>query len=250
MRCPLCEWQTTSPGGPPAADLLGPSPARLSVCARCGSLPEDRELIWFLKYVAKPDPGTKLLDIGPTAARLALAPRLFRELRYTAIDIVAPEGEGSFVPGQRFLVMDVTRLSFSDQAFPLVLAPYVLAEVRSDYMAMWELHRCLHNDGMAVLTEPLFAGKTERYGEWEGEAALLPEENRARPLAWAYGADFLERLEAAGFFVERLDLRAIAGPAAAEEYAFRPVPELILGFKYRASLLRFRERLGAPLGTT
>lgn len=235
MRCPLCDQRTEAPGRPPAEALI--------FCAHCGSRPEERELIWFLQKLAPPAPGTKMLDIGPTATRLRRARELFGDVRYTAIDIVdPPEGPAAFVPGQRFLVMDVTRLSFSEQAFPLILAPFVLAEVRSDYMAMSELHRCLHNDGMAVLTEPIYAGKTERYAEWPGRTDFLPPENANRPLAWAYGEDFFERLEAAGFFVERLNLRSLAG-AAAEEYAFRPKAELILGFKYRASLLAFRERL-------
>lgn len=233
MRCPLCDQQTE---GPPAS-----AGAPGAVCPYCGSRPTDRELAWFLKHIAAPEYGTKILDIGPSEARFTQAARLFPDVRYTAIDRDPREGETPFVPGQRFLVMDVTRLAFSDQAFPVILAPFVLAEVRSDYMAMWELHRCLHNDGFAVLTETLFAGKTERIHEWKGGA--IPAENAGRPLAWAYGEDFLERLEAAGFFVERLNLRALAGAPAAEEYAFRPVPELILGFKYGASLAKFRERL-------
>jgi len=236
MLCPLCRTQSRDPG---------PAPAEAPrLCAHCGSRPEDRELTWFLQSLAPPEPGTKLLDIGPPEARLRQARHLFPGLRYTAIDHDPREGESAaFTPGQRFLVMDVTRLAFSDQAFPLILAPFVLAEVRSDYAAMWELHRCLHNDGMAVLTEPLITTKTKRFAEWEGQAASLPPESRNRPLAWAYGEDFFERLEAAGFFVERLDLRALAGAERAREYAFREVPELILGFKYGEAAAKFRDRL-------
>lgn len=228
MRCPLCGHKEN--GDFAAASWL---------CPTCGSTAEDRELTWFLQHLNPLKEGAKVLDVGPSHARLQLAPRLFSTARYTAIDPIPRGNNAGLKPPHRFLPMDVTRLSFSEQAFDAILCQHVLAEVRSDYMAMWEIHRCLRNEGFAVLTEPLFAGKTARFSEWKGRSTVPPS-CQERPLAWAYGDDFVERLEAAGFFVHRLNLQSFAGAAAAEN-AFRPEPELILGFKFRASLRAFLE---------
>lgn len=227
MRCPLCSHKEN-----------GEIAAAAWTCPTCGSLAEDRELAWFLQQYNPLKDGAKVLDVGPSRARLQLAKKLFPSVRYTAIDPVPRGDNAGLKPPHRFLPMDVTRLSFSEQAFDAILCQHVLAEVRSDYMAMWEIHRCLRNEGFAVLTEPLFAGKTARFSEWKGQT--VPASCQERPLAWAYGEDFMERLEAAGFFVHRLDLKVLAGSAATEN-AFRPDPELILGFKFRASLRAFLE---------
>lgn len=174
-----------------------------------------------------------MLDIAPPRARATQLPKMIEGSRYTAVNW---GGGPPLKMPHRYMAMDPTHLSFSDKCFDLAIASNVLATIRSDFMAMWELHRCLRDDGMAILTEPLRPQKKTK--RMDGER--IPE-GETRPIAWRYGEDYLERLEAAGFFVLRLPLDSL-GP-----YTFH-TPEIFLGFKFKGELEKFEEGLLCKTG--
>lgn len=174
------------------------------------ALSRDEALLSFFPKL-KLGAENKVLDISPTLEQARCFPAAFAPAKYTAIGRhSSPERE------IRFLEMDATRMSFSDHSFDLILCNQVLPYIRSDYQAMSEVHRCLKAKGLAMFNSaPILPGKTQRAAEvFQGAESQDPS------LEWIYGSDYFERLEAAGFFVHRLDHSGA---------------ELVLCFKFRES---------------
>lgn len=162
----------------------------------------------------------KVLDVSPTIYQARKTPEILHNAKYTAI------GKNIKPTGVRFLEMDATRMSFSDSCFDLILCNQVLPYIRSDYQAMSEVHRCLKANGVAMMNSgPILKTKTMRASDFFAEnPEVSPQLNRE----WMYGVDFYERLEAAGFFVHRLQQQRI---------------ELVLCFKFRAAKEKFLKEL-------
>ncbi|MGZ3735693.1 MAG: class I SAM-dependent methyltransferase, partial [Bdellovibrionota bacterium] len=183
-------------------------------------------------------PGAKILDVAPPAPQLAHFPQahFIGDARYTAIaPLRLPEAD-NLKPPHRFLQMDITHLSFSDASFDIIICNHVLPYVRSDFLAMSELHRCLKADGMAFLNVSVGPGKSSRAGEGTG----LPGSGRE----WRYGEDYFERLEAAGLFVLKLPLlKLLDGKPEAAGLPEEPLQ--VVCFKFREPMDRFQA--GLPL---
>jgi hypothetical protein len=207
-------------------------------CPSCNSYPEDRAFARFYRDFVRPglEGVAKILDVAPPGPQLGNFPcaHFIGEARYTAIAPVRlPEAE-SLKPPHRFLEMDITHLSFSDASFEVIICNHVLPYVRSDFLAMSELHRCMKATGMAFLNVSVGPGKSRRAGEGTG----LPGSGRE----WRYGEDYFERLEAAGLFVLKLPLRELL-QGKIESAGLPEEPLQVICFKFRDSMERFRERL-------
>lgn len=206
------------------------------VCPSCGSYPEDRAFAFVFRELARPAPQAKVLDVAPPPSQLAHLPSLLSEARYTAIAPLPLPEANHLRPPHRFLQMDITRLQFSDSSFDVIICNHVLSYVRSDFLAMSEVHRCLKSEGVAFLNASIRPGKSLRAGEGSG----LPGSGRE----WRYGEDYFERLEAAGLFVLRTPLARLVG-AAPEGLGLAPEAEQVFCFKFRHTLEKFAERLPA-----
>jgi SAM-dependent methyltransferase len=220
MGCTLCQAEN-------------PQPLE-AACRRCRSLPEDRAFARFFFQYARPEGAARILDMAPPSPQLACfpTPRFIGEAKYTAVaPVILPEAE-SLRPPHRVLEMDITRLSFSDSNFDFIICNNVLPYVRSDFLAMSEVHRCLKAQGVAFLNVNVHPGKSVRAGEGNG----LPGSGQE----WSYGEDYFERLEAAGLFVQKIpllpllrDLPEARGlPADAQQvvcFKFRDAMEAFLG---------------------
>lgn len=203
-------------------------------CPSCNSYPEDRAFARLFHETVRPrlGAGTKILDVAPPAPQLAnfAQPFFVGEARYTAIaPIRLPDAEAVHLP-HRFLEMSITRLSFSDASFEVIICNHVLPYVRSDFLAMSELHRCLKADGIAFLNVSVGPGKSRRAGEGTG----LPGSGRE----WRYGEDYFERLEAAGLFVLKLPLRKLL-EGRIEEAGLAEEAIQVVCFKFRDAMERF-----------
>jgi hypothetical protein len=211
-------------------------------CPSCNSYPEDRAFARFFRDNVRPHcaPGWKILDVAPPAPQLQFFPRpvFLAEARYTAIAPVRLPDADSVKPPHRFLEMDITRLSFSDASFEVIICNHVLPYVRSDFLAMSELHRCLKAEGMAFLNVSVGPGKSRRAGEGTG----LPGSGRE----WRYGEDYFERLEAAGLFVLKLPLRPLL-EGKIEEAGLPENPMQVICFKFREPMERFAALLWAGI---
>lgn len=239
MQCLLCENRLDP--------LSYGLPTRLGKCAHCGSRPEDRELAWFLERYLRANlgEGSKVLEVWPKEAGRLARKRFLGLARYTAIDSRPHRITRSLEPPHRCLEMEVTRLAFSDHSFELVLCNGVFPFIRSDYQAMAQIHRCLKVNGVAILNVPHPLAKSQKAWEMTPENPLLytDEYRLENGTEWLYGADYFERLEAAGFFHHSLPLLSLVNPKTASEQLFRPDAELILCFKFKDVMEKFVNQL-------
>ncbi len=228
MRCLLCEQKFER------YEDYG-IPARPGKCPSCGAKPRHRELAWFFQRYVKIPEGGKVLEVGPSKIQARFFTKLIEPAKYTAIDIRRLKHHELLKAPHRFMEMDCTRMTFSDQSFDVVLCNHILPFIKSDYQAMSQVHRCLKSQGLAIFNVSLELPKTRRAFEMHDENPNLYtreflEENGTE---WMYGEDYFERLEAAGFFWHRLKLFPLAETNFAREQAFREDAELFLCFKYR-----------------
>lgn len=234
MRCLLCQQNFER------YEEYG-IPPRSGKCPECGAKPRHRELAWFFQRFVKLGEGSKVLEVGPSKIQARYFTQIIEPAKYTAIDIRRLKHHELLKPPHRFMEMDATRMSFSDQSFDVVLCNHILPFIKSDYQAMSQIHRCLKGTGLAVFNVSLELPKTRRAFEMHDEnperyTREFLEENGTE---WMYGEDYFERLEAAGFFWHRLKLAPLADPAFAREQAFRENAELFLCFKFRDTMDAF-----------
>ena len=165
-----------------------------SRCPRCGSLQRQRVLWLFIEretdLLSRP---IRVLQIAPDFAffrRLHKAPR---------VDYVTGDLQMSPMITDR---IDITRIPFGGDSFDLILCSHVLEHVPDDRRALEELHRVLKPDGVALLQHPL----VDEPATDEDPSVTDPQERLRR---WgqsdhvrAYGHDYGQRVQAAGFDLE------------------------------------------------
>jgi SAM-dependent methyltransferase len=219
--------------------LCGQIEPGFAPCPHCGSLPRQRQLAWFVAHRVLLPAGSKVLEIGPAAVQLEYFPKLLGKARYTAVDVLPPSGAHALKAPHRFLEMEATRLTFSDQSFELILASHVFPFIRSDYQAMSQVHRCLKGGGLAIVDANVSVPKTRKASEMaEENPALYSEEfRRENGMEWVYGEDYYERLEAAGFFPFKVSVAELAGKKTAESQGFSG--DILLCFKFRDEAEKF-----------
>jgi SAM-dependent methyltransferase len=200
-HCPVCRSHLRRflpAGTPPRADAL---------CPICHAL-ERHRLVWL--YFRR---RTDLFDGRPkrmlhVAPERPLAERLAKLafLDYRSGDLDSPAARER---------IDVTAIPYPDDSFDVIYCSHVLEHVPEDRKAMAELCRVLRPGGWAVLQVPINGATT--FEDWSVQTAAERERVFGQ---WdhvrIYGADYKDRLAAAGFvvrvdpFVRQLDARVIA----------------------------------------
>ncbi len=202
VTCPVCEhsfdafkddWNRTG-----------------ALCWRCGS--HERHRAQWLLLERRPrllGEARSLLHFSPEwciSRRLKARPGL----RYVTADL-DPEGVD--------LRLDVTALDLPDDAFDAVLCSHVLEHVDDDAQAMRELRRVTAPGGFCLVMVPLALDREHTY---EDPSITSPED---RELAFLqhdhvrlYAPDVADRLRAAGFDVEIVDMVAEVGTEEAARY--------------------------------
>ena len=104
-------------------------------------------------------------------------------------------------------VVDITDIPFDDNTFDLIMCTHVLEHIPDDKKAMSELYRVLKpNEGVALLTVPIGNRATTlekpEYNTPELRSKYYGQWDHVR----RYGADYPERLKAAGFSVEEITM--------------------------------------------
>jgi predicted SAM-dependent methyltransferase len=107
---------------------------------------------------------------------------------------------------------DITKLSFGDRTFDLVVANHVLEHVKEDQAAMSELLRVLKPGGLAVLQTPYsekLANTFEDPGICDDESRLQAygQEDHVR----LYGRDLFAKLAGIGFIPKVLTHDTVLG---------------------------------------
>ncbi|HET8728169.1 MAG TPA: methyltransferase domain-containing protein [Alphaproteobacteria bacterium] len=198
LECPIC--------GARALRFLpfGLRGRRNACCPGCGSV-ERHRLLWL--YL---DRETNILTgrhrVLHTAPEACLEPRLraLPNLDYTSVDRFNPFAD---------VREDLTRLSFADASFDVVLTSHVLEHIPNDRAAIAEMARVLRPGGLAIVMVP-FDPKCAVSPE--GADIASPAERMARfghPYHYRfYGRDLVDRLSAAGFAVEHMSSKRLLTP--------------------------------------
>jgi SAM-dependent methyltransferase len=102
---------------------------------------------------------------------------------------------------------DITRVPLADASYDVVIAHHVLEHIDDDRRAMSELLRLLIPGGVAILSVPINASRSQTY---ENPAITTPGERfvhfSGEDHKRYYGLDFADRLAAAGFHVDTFRL--------------------------------------------
>jgi SAM-dependent methyltransferase len=116
-----------------------------------------------------------------------------------------------FTPGYTYPAhvqnMNVLDLPFEDHHFDLVICNHVLEHIPEDSKAMQELQRVLKPKGKAILQVPISQNTMETEEDFtisdpKKREELFGQFDHVR----IYGQDYVQRLESAGFIVDRINI--------------------------------------------
>jgi len=182
-----------------------------ALCWRCGA--QERHRAQWLLFEHRPEllaGARSLLHFSPEwclRRRLAARPGL----RYVTTDIDPAQDVD--------LRLDVTALDLPDDAFDAILCSHVLEHVPEDGAAMRELRRVTAPGGFTLVMVPLALDRAHTY---EDPSITAPEERRRAFLQHdhvrLYAPDIADRLAAAGFAVEVVDLHHELGARSAARH--------------------------------
>lgn len=188
FHCPICggRYRRFLPFG-----LDGRRNAR---CPGCGSLERHRFLwLWLRNEFGLLRRRARVLHVAPEpCVRDALAGN--PALRYVSVDMFDPAADRT---------ADLTALPFASGAFQIAICSHVLEHVMDDRAAMAELHRVLAPGGRAAVMVPV---DMKRVSTFE-DSAIDTAAGRSAAFGHPYhvricGADYPDRLRAAGFVVD------------------------------------------------
>ncbi len=182
-----------------------------ALCWRCGA--QERHRAQWLLFERRPQllgDARSLLHFSPEwclRRRLAALPGL----RYVTSDLDPQQ------PAD--LRLDVTALDLPVDAFDAVICSHVLEHVPDDAAAMRELRRVTAPRGFTLVMVPLALDRADTY---EDASVTAPEDRRREFLQHdhvrLYAPDIGDRLSAAGFAVEVVDMASELGPQAAARH--------------------------------
>lgn len=103
--------------------------------------------------------------------------------------------------------IDVTSIPFEDNYFEIILCNHVLEHVPNDIKAMKELYRVLKKGGKAILQVPISKNSHETIEDFSvteptEREVVFGQYDHVR----IYGQDYANRLQSAGFTVERINI--------------------------------------------
>lgn len=188
VECPCCKSTFSSFAS------YGQKTRENILCRWCLSLERHRALwLYFHQKTSLPTAKLKVLHFAPEhqfQKWLKNAPNI----DYISADLDMPTA---------MVKMDITKITFNDNTFDVIICNHVLEHIPNDAKAMSELYRVLKPGGWAVLETPMLPN--EEYKTREDLTITDPQE-RIRLFHQAdhvriYGMDKKERLEKAGFEV-------------------------------------------------
>jgi SAM-dependent methyltransferase len=142
-----------------------------------------------------------VLEVGPFAPITQLL-RTHAEA-VTTLDLYNPTAD---------VRANLEQLPQEDASFDSVMCMHVLEHVDDDAAALRELRRILRSGGRALIQVPIRAGVPT----YEDPSVVDPKERLAvfgqHDHVRTYGDDFADRMKAAGFTTERIELADVAPP--------------------------------------
>lgn len=189
-------------------------------CPRCKSYNRHRTLWLYLEREGILTDGPRVLHLAPEpglAARLCSTPGV----SYVSADL---DAERAMVP------TDLTRMSFGDAEFDLVICCHVLEHIPDDESAMREIHRVLRVGGKALLQHPIDYSREASYEDptitsRQGREAAFGQWDHVR----VYGRDLRARLESAGFTVTVERYVDVLEPEVVREFCLKEPASTVRG---------------------
>lgn len=205
-ECPIC--------GAGLRRLLAHKDRAGARCPVCSSLERHRVLWLYLRDVAGIEGFSgRVLHFAPERS---IGERL---RRLPGVSYVS----GDLDPGAADEVMDITRIPRPDGVFDLVLCNHVLEHVPDDGAAMRELRRVLAPGGRLLMQHPVRFSSPATH---EDPTVVTPEarlrEFMQHDHVRLYGADYLDRLRAAGLSVELVRYRELLPGEVRHRHALDP----------------------------
>ncbi|MFQ5334755.1 MAG: class I SAM-dependent methyltransferase [Flavobacteriales bacterium] len=209
--CPICDYKAKDlyPIGQDIPvlqkkEVIGAG-QRNGGCYKCNS--SDRERLVYTYLINK----LNLLEQPKDVKILHLAPE--KHLSRVLLNF----GFKHYVCGDLFIEeysypdyvqnMNVLSIPYKDNYFDIIICNHLLEHVPNDIEAMRELYRVLKKSGKAILQVPISKNSTDTFEDF---SVTEPKE---REIVFGqfdhvriYGQDYVDRLESAGFIVERTNI--------------------------------------------
>ena len=175
---------------------------------------ERHRLLWLYlqrqtNFLTQP---LKVLHIAPEQAFYQKF-RSFSHWNYTTTDLHSPLAD---------IKADITALPFENDRFDLIFCNHVLEHIPNDKQALSEIYRVLKKGGTAILQVPLEETRSQSF---EDNSITDPKE-RARVFGQydhvrIYGQDYYQRIAAAGFKSQAVDMISQLSPQEIQQYALQ-----------------------------
>ncbi|MEQ1590628.1 MAG: glycosyltransferase [Gallionella sp.] len=179
-------------------------------CIKCGYTNRIRYILHFLKNVVRPHSDNRFYITEQTTP-------LFKKLQSDYPHLIGSEYLGDNIPPGQYRGglrnEDLTRLSFAEASFDVILSLDVMEHVPDDFAAISECYRCLAPGGTLVFTAPYHLDKydntvrAQMNADGTVEHLVLPPEYHGNPvdpengaLCFRYfGWEVLDKLKSVGF---------------------------------------------------
>ena len=193
-------------------------------CIKCGSLERHRTLWkYFQEFKLLEGKQVKLLHVAPEKIFYKHF-RSLKNIEYFPIDLMPDE----YAYGIRTIAMDVTKMTYPDNYFDVIICNHVLEHIRADQKAMKEMYRVLKPGGWAILNTPVNFNTEKTVEDIElydpkKQLELFGQPDHVR----VYGKDFIDRLSVAGFKTEVIDYASKFTNNEQFRYGFKKNEEII-----------------------
>ncbi len=184
------------------------------LCPHCASFERQRLLILYMRNeLGLATEPVRLLHFAPEYCLLRYFPRI-PNIDYVPTDLLDPPAG--------VVRMDITDIALESASVDLIIVSHVLEHVPEDAKAMSELRRVLRPGGHALVLGPVDYDRATTYEDptivsEEGRHAAFGQTDHVR----VYGADFDDRLRAAGFQVAAIDYGKQLGEQAVQRYGLQ-----------------------------
>ena len=198
------------------------APRADALCPSCLSL-ERHRLLWL--YLTRE---TDLLRRPQRILHIAPEVCLMKRLRHRAADYTTADLESPLAE----LHFDVLQIPLPDASYDVLICNHLLEHVADDRKALCELYRILKPGGWGILLSPVEADYEQTF---EDDTITDPDE-RTRIFGQydhrrIYGADYTDRLRAAGFEAADIDYAASFTDAERKLYAL-PADHIYAVYKH------------------
>tara|TARA_B100001094_G_C18100159_1_gene755274 strand:+ start:155 stop:919 length:765 start_codon:yes stop_codon:yes gene_type:complete len=159
----------------------------------------------------------KVLHFAPESALMNRFKKL-KNLSYDTIDLNSPIAD---------IKADICNLPFLNNSYDFILCNHVLEHIIDDNKAMGELYRVLKKNGIGIFQVPIDYNRDTTYEDFsvkniKERKKLFGQYDHVR----IYGLDFFDRLQKAGFKVEKCEYTSKFSKEDIFKYCL-PIKEII-----------------------